>query len=148
VASAIGFNDVFTGGESTIEKHANHRSIQKNKEKFCNNENEFCFREVSRHCVYKKMRSLDPKKATGYDNFPVKLIRGASMELSYPVTILFNTCIRQAVFPQQMKYAELSPCFKNTDMMDKSNYRPLSILTSLSKIFEGILNDQLAEYFS
>ena len=46
-----------------------------------------------------------------------------------------------------MKCAELCPQFKNDDNMKRENYRPVSVLTAFSKIYESLLNDQLIEYF-
>ena len=88
------------------------------------------------------------KKATGFDNIPGKLLRIAHKELSVPVTSLLNSCIKNETFPDVMKYTDVSPMFKKVDNLCKSNYRPVSILTSLSKIYESCMNDQLAEYFA
>ena len=46
-----------------------------------------------------------------------------------------------------MKCAEVSPIFKKNGKLNKKNYRPVSVLTSISKIFEYVINDQLLEYF-
>ena len=46
-----------------------------------------------------------------------------------------------------MKYAELCPQLKNDDNMKPENYRPVSVLTAFSKIYESLLNDHLNEYF-
>ena len=58
-----------------------------------------------------------------------------------------NTCIKNSKFPSEMKYAKLSPLFKKTDNLLKENYRPVSILTAISKIHEDLMNDQLYAYF-
>ena len=67
--------------------------------------------------------------------------------LSSPIAYLINKCIETSEFPEQLKRAEVSPIFKKNDMLDKKNYRPISILPCLSKIFEGVLVDQLTSYF-
>ena len=58
-----------------------------------------------------------------------------------------NTCIRCELFPDQMKCAELNPIFKKSYNLIKENYRPVSVLTAISKVFESIINDQMEEYF-
>ena len=58
-----------------------------------------------------------------------------------------NACIENSKFPSKLKYAELCPLFKNTDNLLKENYRPVSILTAISKIHEDLMNDQLYTYF-
>ena len=46
-----------------------------------------------------------------------------------------------------MKFAELSPVFKKDDNLSKDNYRPVSVLTAVSKIYESVMNDQLSDHF-
>jgi hypothetical protein len=53
----------------------------------------------------------------------------------------------QNVFPRDFKHAEVVPIHKKKDVLDKSNYRPVSVLCSLSKVAEGIICDQLNQYF-
>ena len=50
-------------------------------------------------------------------------------------------------FPDIMKYAELNPICKKSDKLSKVNYRPVSILTTISKLYESVLNKQLLDYF-
>ena len=81
----------------------------------------------------KKLKNINARKATGYDNIPGKLLKLGSSELCLPIANLINTCISRNVFPENMKCAEVSPIFKKDDNLKKKNYRPVSILTSLSK---------------
>ena len=88
------------------------------------------------------------RKATGYDKIPGKLLRLAHNELSYPLASLINKCINKAVFPQVMKKAEVCPLYKKQDNLSKKNYRPVSVLTFLSKVYESIINDQMCVRFT
>ena len=54
--------------------------------------------------------------------------------------------IDTATFPTLLKCAEVIPIFKKNNVLDKKNYRPVSILPCISKVFEGIMIDQLREY--
>ena len=47
-----------------------------------------------------------------------------------------------------MKYADVSPCFKKEDNLFKGNYRPVSVLTVISKLYESVLNKQMVDHFS
>ena len=59
-----------------------------------------------------------------------------------------NVCIIILTdYPSEMKFAELTPLFENTDNLLKDNYRPVSILTAISKIHKDMMNDQLYAYF-
>ena len=97
--------------------------------------------------VKRKLKHINIRKATSFDNIPGKILRVASSELSSPMTRLFNISISSSSFPDIMKCAELCPQFKNGDNMKRDSYRPVSVLTAFSKIYESLLNDQLIEYF-
>ena len=71
----------------------------------------------------------------------------AYRELSVPMTNVLNTCISRSEFPAVLKCAELNPIYKKKDNLAEENYRPVSILTALSKIYESSLNDQLLQHF-
>ncbi len=60
---------------------------------------------------------------------------------------LINECILSSVFPSGLKRAEITPVYKKGNNLSKCNYRPVSVLPCLSKIFEGVIVDQLSEYF-
>jgi hypothetical protein len=60
---------------------------------------------------------------------------------------LINKCISEGTFPDEIKKAIVTPVYKKKDHLEKANYRPVSILSTSSKIFEGRLTDQLSTYF-
>ena len=93
------------------------------------------------------MKQFNIKKATGYDNIPGKIIRLAHKELSVPFANLINISLSRNVFPDIMECAEVSPIFKKDDNLLKGNFRPVSILTSISKIYENVVNNQLLGHF-
>ena len=68
-------------------------------------------------------------------------------QLSVPFANLINTSLSRNVFPDIMKCAEVSPIFKKDDNLLKGNFRPVSILTSISKIYENVVNNQLLGHF-
>ena len=90
------------------------------------------------------MKQFNIKKATGYDNIPGKIIRLALRELSVSFANLINIALSQSVFPDTMKYAEVSPI--SDDNLLNGNVRPVSIMTSLSKIYETVLHNQLLRH--
>ena len=57
-----------------------------------------------------------------------------------------NQCIGHALFPNNQKEADITPVHKKDDRTDKTNYRPVSILPAISKIFERILLYQIDKY--
>ena len=93
------------------------------------------------------LNKTDPTKATGYDDIPPKLLKLGATELAPTITNLINQSIEKCRFPTASKKSELSPLYKNKDNLIADNYRPLSILPSVSKIFEKVFNQQLYDYF-
>ena len=98
--------------------------------------------------LIKNWNPLTLKKATGCDNIPGKILRLAHNELSIPLASLINNCMKSNVFPDIMKLADASPNYKKSDNLVKGNYRPVSVLTTLSKLYESAMNDQLLCYFA
>ena len=60
---------------------------------------------------------------------------------------LINCCIDQGCFPNHLKIAQIIPVYKSGKKDDPSNYRPISLLNPISKIFEKHLHEQLNQYF-
>ena len=89
---------------------------------------------------------LNPKKATGYDAVPPKILKDSVKIITELLTQLFNTSANETFFPCDLKYANVTPTYKKDDCTNKENYRPISILPSISKIFERILSHQMISY--
>ena len=65
-----------------------------------------------------------------------------------PLTLLINQTLITGVFPSKLKISRIKPLFKNGDAAVISNYRPISLLPSLSKIYEKVKFLQVLEYFN
>ena len=140
VALNIGRNDNISLDEdilSIADSYSGHPSIENNKHHMSHLDN-FDFKEVSQNEVRTLLKGLNPKKSPGYDHVPPKLLNIAAEEMSIPLTPLINSSIRTASFPDQLKLAELSPLFKNNDSLLTGNYRQVSVLTCISKVFEKV----------
>ena len=66
---------------------------------------------------------------------------------SVPIKCSVNTAIKSAKFPKELKLANITVIFKKGDKTEPQNYRPISILPTVSKIFEKVLEKQLSEFF-
>ena len=75
------------------------------------------------------------------------MIRLGAKYLAKPIKYLINMSINTSTFPNDLKAAEVSPIYKKNNRLDKCNYRPVSILPCISKIFESVYVDQLSLYF-
>ena len=74
---------------------------------------------------------LDHTKST--TGISIGLLKDNSDVYAPILTNIFNFCIKNRVFPDQLKLADINPIFKSVDSMAKKNYRPVSILNSVSK---------------
>ena len=92
------------------------------------------------------LRSSDQKKACGHDNLPVKLLVDSAQYISNPLSYIFNLSLQLGQFPDLLKVAKVSPVYKKGDREQPGNYRPISVLPVLSKIFEKLVNNRLIEY--
>ena len=82
--------------------------------------------------------NLIPKNSSGYDNLSNKLIKKLLPALIDPLTIVFNKSLAEGIFPEAMKKADVVPLYKSKDHQDSNNYRPISLLLTLSKLLEKI----------
>ena len=83
-----------------------------------------------------------------YDGISNKLIKRCKESLTKPLTLLINQMISSGIFPEQLKISRIKPLYKAGDTTIMSNYRPISLLPSMSKIFEYVLFHQLYDYMN
>ena len=74
----------------------------------------------------------------GLDRIPCKLLKLATHIVAPSLTKIFKSCIDQGIFPSEWKIAKFTPALKKRCKSDLSNYRPISILPLVSKIFEKL----------
>ena len=103
----------------------------------------FSFRHTTPTEVEKIILNLNTKKATGPDKIPAKLIKLAAGPLSHHLANVFNQCVDKNEFPSEAKLAEVVPLHKNDDNLDMKNYRPISLLPSMSKVLEKLILHQM-----
>ena len=87
------------------------------------------------------------KKSTGYDEISTETIKILSAVISPTLSLIINKCILNGTVPDEMKVSKIKPLFKKGDVTLLNNYRPISLLPCVSKIFERVLFNQLYEYF-
>ena len=102
---------------------------------------------IDEHKVIKIIEHLKYKTSKGADGISNKLIKTAKIELIKPLTIIINQMLHTGVFPEPLKVSKVVPLYKANDQMLPSNYRPITLLSSFSTIFEYVLLEQLTNYF-
>ena len=63
-----------------------------------------------------------------------------------PLTLMINQMLNTGIFPDKLKQSKVTPIFKANDKELLSNYRPISVLSSMSKLYEYAISDQLTQY--
>ena len=96
--------------------------------------------------VLKTLSALDVGKATGPDQISARLLRMVAPKIASCLTALFNASLMCGEFPSEWKCANVSPVPKAGDKHDVNNYRPVSVIPVIAKVFESLVHDQLYQY--
>ena len=97
--------------------------------------------------VRKVIMYLDLSKASGPDCIPVVVLKNCEPELSYILAELFNKCLKESCFPYCWKVSSVVPVFKNVgERSTAKNYRPVSLLSVVSKVFEKLVNNRIVDH--
>ena len=107
----------------------------------------FHFSHIDKNTVLKIIRSLSNSKASQEIDFPVRVVKENAEYFAKFICCQFNESINSSKFPLSFKLANITPVFKNESRNHKNNYRPVSILPLISKVFEKIMKKQLSTYF-
>ena len=94
------------------------------------------------------IQRIKPNVATGIDELPAKLIKAATPVITEDIKNMVNLSYETKIFPDQLKIATVKALHKKGDNNDPSQYRPVSILTIISKIFERSAVDQLVTHYN
>ena len=118
------------------------------KNKFDSDLNSFDFQQIKAPEVKKFLKEIDIKKSVSVDRAPPKLNKAGADIFAEPLIKATNCCFRQGIFPDNAKIASVVPVDKGKpNKYDVLNYIPLSILNTLSKIFEKVIKNELVSYF-
>ena len=107
----------------------------------------FNFHYETEESIEKIIDNIKTNVATGSDTIPSKIIKQSKKILSPYITKLINLSFETKTFPDILKNAIIKPIYKKDDINDISNYRPISILPVISKIFERATLNQLITFF-
>jgi len=96
--------------------------------------------------VSKCIASFDHKKASGPHSIPMLILKLISQDISIPLSKLINLSFETGVFPEILKISKVVPIFKKGSPLEPSNYRPISLLSNLEKIFEKLMYSRLSNF--
>ena len=110
----------------------------------------FEFKLTTDEEVLNLIKILEPKTSSGYDNISSKLLYQLAEMLHSVIRLVINKSLMTGIYPDKLKIAIVSPIYKGkeSDPYEFSNYRPISLLPTLSKIFEKVVHKQLYAYLN
>ena len=97
--------------------------------------------------IAKYISSLATKESAGHDGISLKLLKYLSQVLTKSLCLIINQSLVTGIFPTKLKIAKVLPVFKKDDVTLMDNHRPISLLTSISKLFEKVVFTQLYDHF-
>ena len=98
--------------------------------------------------IEKIISNLPNKRSSGQDNLSNILLKQLKGSLKYPLELIFNNSIRNGVFPHDMKHADVTPLYKAKEHYLVTNYRPISLLVTISKVLEKIIYSRTYKFLT
>ena len=130
--------------DKIIGKYKNHLGMYCINKQMTNSELSFTFQPVTKNQISNFIKFLNDKKAVQSIDIPTKLIKEFCDFFSEFIALI---TITEGSFIADFKVGEVRPLNKNDGRANKSNYRPVSILSNVSKIYERCLYSELYDYF-
>ena len=146
--SADDFNNHFISSVA-LNTDADY-TISEELKNFCNSAHrgrtELIIPLLTVHEVYVSLRSLKPSSTTSFDDISNNVLKISAPIISEVLTYVYNLCIAKHYYPTHFKHAKVIPLHKKGNIQDANNYRPISILSSLSKPLEIHINKCISNY--
>ena len=92
------------------------------------------------------INALKSINSCGHDGLSTILLKAIKYDICKPITLIINQSLYTGIFPNKLKLAEVILIYKKGDNTKLDNYRPISILPAISKIFERAIFDQLSDH--
>lgn len=146
---ATAFNSYFNSIPTVLSNNITHDNNGRSFEQYLINQTPEAddFPEASLKEITDIINDLKNCKSYGWDNITTEIIKKNCTILAPVILNLINKSLRTGIFPNHLKRAKLSPIFKSKDKLDMKNYRPISVLPIISKIFEKVFYRKLYDHF-
>ena len=97
--------------------------------------------------VYDILKKLLNSKATGIHEIPKKILKACSDITSPHLSQIFNISLMTKCYPDSLKFAKVAPVYKGGDKDNLDNYRPMSVLPTVARVYEKLIYEQMIKYF-
>ena len=132
--------------KTILERYSNHPSILQIKESLKIEPNSFKFDKISGVDIQNSIKLIDVSKGGGLNDIPTKLLKLNNDIMSEPISTAYNNSLSSQIFPPKLKKANITPIHKKDESTSKENYRPVSILPVISKIYEKFMFSEIYKY--
>ena len=112
------------------------------------NDKSFFFCSITESFVLKQLKSLKTNKAIGLDRISARLLKESAECMAPVLTRFFDRSLETSIFPSIWKCGKVTALFKGGDRTDCNNYRPITVLPTISKILERAVHQQMYEFLS
>ena len=140
-AKANIFNKHFSDQCSVI---SNNSVLPENYRPFTNDELKSF--DIKEEDISKIIRNLNSSKAHGFDAISIRMLKICDLSVIKPLSYLFKNCLKECIFPEAWKKANVVPIFKKGSRQDFKNYRPVSLLPICGKIFERLIYNSVFNF--
>ena len=143
------FNSFFTSIDNNLVDKIPPTQKSFSSYLFNKNENSFFLAPTTKEEIEDIIKNFKLNKALGPNSIPIRILKDQEEEIAKPLHDLISTCFNLGLFRDLLKIAKVIPIFKNKgSSQDCSNYRPISLLSNLSKIIEKLLYQRLYAFLS
>ena len=141
------FNNYFSNIAENILNSSKHK-LGKTFDKYLVNplNNSFVFEPCDPGEVSILINQLNVNKASGPNGIPTKILQMINNVVSIPLSKIFNMSVPEGTHPTKLKFVNVVPIFKKGSRLLISNYRPISLLSNLNKIFEKIMYKRIYSF--
>ena len=138
------FNEFFVNIGSKLAQTIPNVDTQKTVNSYLTNKTSsaFKFKLITEEDIFKIISKLDSKNIAGYDQISSNLLKRINEYIHKPLTLIVNQSLSSGIFPNKLKITKVIPIFKKDDAHLLNNYRPISLLPTISKVFEKVVQEQ------
>lgn len=142
------FNKYLTGVADSLLSVGNFDSLNNPTVNIVRNCKTFFLTPVNVRELVEVVAGLKNTMSSGSDSVPTSLLKCCIYEISEPLCSIINNSFVQGKFPKQLKMAVVIPVYKKGDRSLLENYRPISLLSSFSKVFEMTMCHRIVHFFN
>jgi hypothetical protein len=144
--TANAINDFFNNIGESIVQNIKKNSSARNPQSITFNNRTLFLSPVSEEEIYDIIMGLNKNATPGIDQITVRDLQELVYIIIGPITNLINKCLTDGVFPDILKKAFIIPLHKQGSKEECGNYRPISILSALSKVYEKVINRKIRSF--